>query len=57
MAEICQEWTDAARDEAMLNHYLGRDIPVAGLIYGGCRQHRTALAERAGILYHSVARV
>lgn len=45
MAEIGQEWTVAARDEAMPNHCFGRDIPVVGLIYCGCEKHRSALAK------------
>jgi hypothetical protein len=50
-------WTVAARDEPVLNHSLGRDIPVVGLIYGGSEKYRTALAGRQGILHHSIARV
>lgn len=51
-----QEWTVAARDEAVLNHCLGHDIPVVGLI-SGYDKDRIALAERHGVLHHSVARV
>ncbi|NQD93685.1 histone deacetylase [Pseudomonas sp. CrR25] len=47
----------AARDEAVLNHCLGRDIPVMGVIGGGYDPDRTALARRHGILHHSAARV
>jgi acetoin utilization deacetylase AcuC-like enzyme len=47
----------AARDQAVLDHCLGRDIPVAGLIGGGYDQDRHALARRHGILHHSAAKV
>jgi acetoin utilization deacetylase AcuC-like enzyme len=47
----------AARDEAVLNHCLGRDIPVVGLIGGGYDKDRHALARRHGILHHSAAKV
>ncbi len=47
----------AARDTAVLNHCLGRDIPVVGLIGGGYDKDRQALAQRHGILHHSAARV
>lgn len=47
----------AARDEAVLNHCLGRDIPVVGVIGGGYSKDRHALARRHGILHHSAARV
>jgi acetoin utilization deacetylase AcuC-like enzyme len=47
----------AARDEAVLNHCLGRDIAVVGLIGGGYDKDRTALAKRHGILHHSAAKV
>ncbi|MBS7664026.1 histone deacetylase [Pseudomonas lalucatii] len=46
-----------ARDEAVLHHCLGRDIPVMGVIGGGYDQDRAALARRHGILHHSAARV
>ncbi|MEX6504120.1 histone deacetylase family protein [Pseudomonas zhanjiangensis] len=47
----------AARDEAVIQHCLGRDIPVVGVIGGGYDQDRAALARRHGILHHSAARV
>lgn len=47
----------AARDEAVLRHCLGRDIPVVGVIGGGYSKDRAALAKRHGILHHSAARV
>ncbi|WP_028696230.1 histone deacetylase family protein [Pseudomonas cremoricolorata] len=47
----------AARDEAVLRHCLGRDIPVMGVIGGGYSKDRQALAKRHGILHHSAARV
>ena len=47
----------AARDEAVLRHCLGRDIPVVGVIGGGYSKDRAALARRHGILHHSAARV
>ena len=43
----------AARDTAVLEHCLGRDIPVVGLIGGGYDKDRHALARRHGILHHS----
>jgi acetoin utilization deacetylase AcuC-like enzyme len=47
----------AARDEAVIRHCLGRDIPLAGVIGGGYDKDRAALARRHGILHHSAARV
>ncbi|TIH07561.1 histone deacetylase [Pseudomonas leptonychotis] len=47
----------AARDEAVLNHCLGRDIAVVGVIGGGYDKDRAALARRHGILHHSAAKV
>jgi acetoin utilization deacetylase AcuC-like enzyme len=47
----------AARDTAVLNHCLSRDIPVVGLIGGGYDKDRHALARRHGILHHSAAKV
>lgn len=47
----------AARDEAVFEHCLGRDIPVVGVIGGGYDKDRAALARRHGILHHSAARV
>ena len=47
----------AARDSAVLDHCLGRDIPVVGLIGGGYDKDRAVLARRHGILHHSAARV
>jgi acetoin utilization deacetylase AcuC-like enzyme len=47
----------AARDEAVLNHCLGRDIPVLGVIGGGYSKDHATLARRHGILHHSAARV
>jgi len=44
-------------DEAVLQHCLGRDIPVVGVIGGGYSKDRHALARRHGILHHSAARV
>jgi acetoin utilization deacetylase AcuC-like enzyme len=44
----------AARDERVLRHCLGRDIPVMGVIGGGYSKDRHALACRHGIL-HQVA--
>ncbi|WP_416427029.1 histone deacetylase [Pseudomonas sp. App30] len=52
--------TDAgvsARDEAVLRHCLGRDIPVMGVIGGGYSKDRQALARRHGLLHHSAQRV
>ena len=54
--KIGQEWTVAAPDDAVLNHCLGHDIPVVGLI-GGYDKDRIALAERHGVLRHSEVRV
>ncbi|QTS85707.1 histone deacetylase [Ectopseudomonas khazarica] len=47
----------AARDEAVLDHCLGRDIPVLGVIGGGYSKDLPALARRHGVLHHSAARV
>ncbi|MEE4878275.1 histone deacetylase [Pseudomonas alliivorans] len=47
----------ADRDEAVLRHCLGRDIPVMGVIGGGYSKDRQALARRHGILHHSAQRV
>jgi hypothetical protein len=41
----------------VLEHCLGRDIPLVGLIGGGYDQDRHALARRHGILHHSAAKV
>ncbi|WP_447589044.1 histone deacetylase family protein [Aquipseudomonas campi] len=46
----------AARDEAVFDHCLSRDIPVLGVIGGGYDKDRAALARRHGILHHSAAR-
>lgn len=43
----------AARDTAVLDHCLGRDIPVAGLIGGGYDKDRHKLARRHAILHQS----
>ena len=47
----------ARRDEAVMRHCLGRDIPVMGVIGGGYSKDREALARRHGILHHSAERV
>ncbi|WP_413792750.1 MULTISPECIES: histone deacetylase family protein [unclassified Pseudomonas] len=47
----------AARDESVMRHCLGRDIPVVGVIGGGYSKDRQALARRHGILHHSAQRV
>lgn len=47
----------ARRDEAVMRHCLGRDIPVMGVIGGGYSKDRQALARRHGILHHSAQRV
>lgn len=47
----------AARDEAVMHHCLGRDIPVVGVIGGGYSRDRLALARRHGILHHTAQRV
>ena len=47
----------AARDESVMRHCLGRDIPVVGVIGGGYSKDRKALARRHGILHHSAQRV
>ena len=47
----------ARRDEAVLRHCLGRNIPVMGVIGGGYSKDRQALARRHGILHHSAQRV
>jgi acetoin utilization deacetylase AcuC-like enzyme len=47
----------AARDQAVLNHCLGRDIAVAGLIGGGYDKDRHKLARRHAILHQSADKV
>lgn len=47
----------ARRDETVMRHCLGRDIPVMGVIGGGYSKDRQALARRHGILHHSAQRV
>ncbi|MNZ21174.1 Acetoin utilization protein AcuC [compost metagenome] len=47
----------AERDERVIRHCLGRDIPVVGLIGGGYDKDRAALARRHGILHHSAGKV
>ncbi|WXL26748.1 histone deacetylase [Ectopseudomonas mendocina] len=47
----------AARDYAVINHCLDRDIPVVGVIGGGYDKDRNALARRHGILHHTAARI
>jgi len=47
----------AARDERVLRHCLGRDIPVVGVIGGGYSKDRLALARRHGILHHTAKSV
>ncbi|EJN38699.1 deacetylase, histone deacetylase/acetoin utilization protein [Pseudomonas sp. GM84] len=47
----------AARDERVMRHCLGRDIPVVGVIGGGYSKDREALARRHGILHHTAAKV
>ncbi|WP_456291969.1 histone deacetylase family protein [Pseudomonas sp. AK106] len=47
----------ARRDEAVMRHCLGRDIPVMGVIGGGYSKDREALARRHGILHRSAQRV
>ncbi|AQZ96607.1 histone deacetylase [Halopseudomonas phragmitis] len=42
----------AARDRLVLEHCLGRDIPVCAVIGGGYSKDRDALARRHGILHH-----
>ncbi|MBU1330759.1 MAG: histone deacetylase [Gammaproteobacteria bacterium] len=47
----------ARRDRAVIEHCLGRDIPVVGVIGGGYDKDRALLARRHGILHHSAAQV
>ena len=47
----------AARDESVMRHCLGRDIPVVGVIGGGYSKDRKDLARRHGILHHSAQKV
>jgi acetoin utilization deacetylase AcuC-like enzyme len=42
----------AARDRTVIEHCLGRDIPLVGLIGGGYDKDRALLARRHGILHH-----
>src|SRR5690606_3989786 len=45
-----------ARDSAVIEHCLGRDIPLAGLIGGGYDKDRNRLARRHAQLHLSAAR-
>ncbi|UPQ82204.1 histone deacetylase [Pseudomonas knackmussii] len=45
----------AMRDSAVINHCLGRDIPVVGVIGGGYDKDRTLLARRHARLHFSAA--
>ncbi|WP_010487319.1 histone deacetylase family protein [Pseudomonas sp. S9] len=47
----------ATRDKAVLQHCVGRNIPVMGVIGGGYDKDRKALAARHGILHHSATQV
>lgn len=47
----------ARRDTQVIDHCLGRDIPVCAVIGGGYDNDREALARRHGILHHSAARI
>jgi acetoin utilization deacetylase AcuC-like enzyme len=47
----------ARRDRAVIEHCLGRDIPVVGVIGGGYDKDRALLARRHGILHHSAAAI
>jgi acetoin utilization deacetylase AcuC-like enzyme len=47
----------ARRDRMVLDHCLGRDIPVCALIGGGYSKERLVLARRHGILHHTAAEV
>jgi acetoin utilization deacetylase AcuC-like enzyme len=47
----------ARRDEAVMRHCLGRNIPVMAVIGGGYSKDRQALARRHGILHRSAQRV
>lgn len=45
----------AARDAFVMQHCLGRNIPIVGVIGGGYDKDRHALARRHGILHHTAA--
>ncbi|PKM31152.1 MAG: histone deacetylase [Gammaproteobacteria bacterium HGW-Gammaproteobacteria-11] len=47
----------AQRDRRVIDHCLGRDIPVCAVIGGGYSADRDALARRHGILHHSAAQI
>ena len=47
----------AQRDRLVIDHCLGRDIPVCAVIGGGYSADRDALARRHGILHHSAAQI
>lgn len=47
----------AQRDRMVLDHCIGRDIPVCAVIGGGYSADRDALAQRHGILHHTARTV
>lgn len=47
----------ASRDRMVIEHCLGRDIPVCAVIGGGYSNDRHALARRHGLLHHSAAQI
>lgn len=47
----------ASRDRIVIEHCLGRGIPVCAVIGGGYSNDREALARRHGLLHHSAAQI
>ncbi|WP_373185174.1 histone deacetylase [Halopseudomonas sp.] len=47
----------ASRDRMVIEHCLGRGIPVCAVIGGGYSNDREALARRHGLLHHSAAQI
>lgn len=47
----------ASRDRMVIEHCLGRDIPVCAVIGGGYSSDRHALARRHALLHHSAAQI
>lgn len=47
----------ASRDRMVIEHCLGRDIPVCAVIGGGYSNDREVLARRHGLLHHSAAQI
>ena len=47
----------ASRDRMVIEHCLGRDVPVCAVIGGGYSKDRNALAQRHALLHHSATQI